>query len=267
MADGFKLSANSVYGKSNDEHSFLKDPMYTMKTTINGQLMLVMLAESLVDSFGSKITILQINTDGITVKIPREFENSYYALCKLWEAQTNLTLEYVEYDKMWIRDVNNYGCLSTKGKIKNKGAFEIDKDYHKDNSFKIIPIALQNYFVNNIPVEDTITGHQNIYDFCGRQKFKTGESYGTIHYIKEDKVVIEEQQRNVRYYVSNKGATFIKNYSKGTSEVINKGYQVTIFNKFIDKSIKDYDINYDFYIKECYKEINLINDKQMKLEL
>lgn len=267
MADGFKLSANSVYGKSNDEHSFLKDPMYTMKTTINGQLMLVMLAESLVDSFGSKITILQINTDGITVKIPREFESSYYALCKLWEAQTNLTLEYVEYDKMWIRDVNNYGCLSTKGKIKNKGAFEIDKDYHKDNSFKIIPIALQNYFVNNIPVEDTITGHQNIYDFCGRQKFKTGESYGTIHYIKEDKVVIEEQQRNVRYYVSNKGATFIKNYSKGTSEVINKGYQVTIFNKFIDKSIKDYDINYDFYIKECYKEINLINDKQMKLEL
>ena len=266
MADGFKLSANSVYGKSNDKHSFLKDSMYTMKTTINGQLMLTMLAEQLVDNI-EDIIVLQINTDGITVKIDRNQVSTYYDICKKWQESVKLTLEYVEYQKMWIRDVNNYGALTIKGKIKNKGAFEIEKDYHKDNSFKIIPIALQNYFVNNIPVEDTILGHTNIYDFCGRQKFKTGESYGTIHYIKKDKIEIEEQQRNVRYYISNKGATFIKNYSKGTSEVINKGYQVTIFNDFVEKTMNEYDINYDFYIKEANKEINNIIDKQLTLDL
>lgn len=266
MADGFKLSANSVYGKSNDKHSFLKDPMYTMKTTINGQLMLAMLAERLVDKIDD-LTILQVNTDGITVRIKKDAVSLYQSICADWERDTKLTLEYVDYQKMWIRDVNNYGALTVKGKVKNKGAFEIDKDYHKDNSFKVIPIALQNYFVNNIPVQDTILGHTNIYDFCGRQKFKTGESYGTIHYIKKDRIEIEEQQRNVRYYISNKGATFIKNYNKGTSEVINKGYQVTIFNDFVEKSTKDYDINYDFYIKEANKEINNIIDTQLTLEL
>ena len=265
MADGFKLSANSVYGKSNDKYSFLMDAVYTMKTTINGQLMLAMLAERLVDNIDD-IIVLQINTDGITVKIDKKFVPIYNEICRQWQEDTNLVLEYAEYKKMWIRDVNNYGALSMNGKIKNKGAFEIDKDYHKDNSFKIIPIAIQNYFVNGVPIEDTILGCTNIYDFCGRQKFKSGESYGTIHYLKGDEIVQEIQQKNVRYYISNKGATFIKNYNKGTNEVINKGYQVTIFNKFVEKNWLEYNINYDFYIKEANKEIDNIINKQYKLE-
>jgi DNA polymerase elongation subunit (family B) len=47
MADGFKLSANSVYGKSNSEYSFLYDPLYTLKTTLSGQLALCVLSEML----------------------------------------------------------------------------------------------------------------------------------------------------------------------------------------------------------------------------
>jgi len=72
-------------------------------------------------------------------------------------------------------------------KIKSKGFFEINKvvgsepAYHKDNSFRVIPLALQEYFVNNIPVEKTIYNHTNIYDFCGRQKFK-GQDYGIIKF-------------------------------------------------------------------------------------
>lgn len=263
MADGFKLSANSVYGKSNDKHSFLYDPMYTLKTTLNGQLMLTMLSEDLV--LGLKnITILQINTDGITIKIPRDLLQPYYDICVNWEKNTHLTLEYVEYDKMIIADVNNYMAITTKGKIKYKGRFEIDKDYHKDNSFKIIPIALSEYFVNGTPIEETIKNHTNIYDFCGRQKFK-GQDYGTTNTIVNDRIVVEKQQKNVRYYISNKGSSFIKNYAKGSNEVINKGYLVTIYNKHEDKHINERDINYSFYIKECYKEIDNIIDKQLKL--
>ena len=69
---------------------------------------------------------------------------------------------------------------------------------------------------------------------------------------------VEKQQKNVRYYVSNKGSSFIKNYQKGTTEVINKGYQVTIFNTYVQKEVKQYDINYSFYINECYKELDNI---------
>lgn len=263
MADGFKLSANSVYGKSNDKHSFLYDPIYTLKTTLNGQLMLSMLCEWLNTKIND-LTMLQVNTDGITVKIKRTDLDLYYDICKKWEKNVNLTLEYIEYSKMIIRDVNNYIAVSTKGKVKYKGAFEIDKDYHKDNSFKIIPIALSEYFVKGIPVEETIKNHTNIYDFCGRQKFKGGD-YGTISTIVGNKIVVEKQQKNVRYFISNKGSSFVKNYQKGTTEVINKGYLVTIFNTFEKQELENYNINYSFYIKECNKELDNILDKQLTL--
>ena len=106
--------------------------------------------------------------------------------------------------------------------------------------------------------------HINIYDFLGRQKF-TRDSYGMIHFLEESELKSGKQQKNVRYYISNKGATFYKYYNKGTNEVINKGYKVTIFNNYIQKPIEEYDINYRFYIKECYKIIDEIENKQLLL--
>lgn len=266
LSDGFKLAANSVYGKSNDENSFLYDPQFTMAITINGQLLLTKLSEYLINIPNS--TILQINTDGITMKIPRNHLEVYYDICKHWENETKLKLEYVEYNKMIIRDVNNYQAVTTTSKVKNKGCFEIDKvvgsepAYHKDNSFKIIPIALQEYFTKGTLVEQTIKNHGNIYDFCGREKFK-GNDYGITNTIVNNNIKIEKQQKNVRYYVSNKGSSFIKNYAKGSTEIIHKGYLVTIFNNYYNSS--NYDINYNFYIKETNKIINTINDNQLSL--
>ncbi len=104
ISDALKLSLNSVYGKSNDQHSFLYDPKYTLITTINGQLMLSMLAELLVLNIPD-LQVLQVNTDGLTVKIHKKFSDVYYQLCKQWEKLTKLTLEYKDYRKMIIRDV------------------------------------------------------------------------------------------------------------------------------------------------------------------
>lgn len=270
ISDALKLSLNSVYGKSNEATSFLYDPMYTMKTTINGQLMLTMLAEELVLGIPDMV-VLQINTDGITVIVPNNERsiNAYYNICDNWEILTKLTLEFVEYSKMIIRDVNNYIAVSTKGKIKYKGAFEINKDLHKDNSFKVIPIALSEYFVKGIPIETTIKNHKNIYDFCGRQKFDS-KSKGQISYAVKDDVgnyieVTETTNRNTRYYVSNKGNIFTKVYRSGEKEAINKGYLVTLFDNYEDKDWDSYDINYQFYIKEANKEIDSIIDKQLTL--
>ena len=273
IIDGYKEAANVPYGKSNEASSFLYDPLYTMKTTIASQVVISMLAERLADIPDSQI--LMSNTDGLEIIIPRIYESLYYDICKGWEKETKLILEFADYSKIWARDINNYGCLTTDGKIKNKGCFEVDKvigaepAYHKDNSFKIIPFALQEYFVKGIPVEDTIKNHTNIYDFCGRQKF-TSESYGETHTIAYNHCAlpykeITRQQKNVRYFISNQGSTFIKVYTKGSTEVINKGYQVTVFNKYEKLPWEEYDINYDFYIKECNKEIDNIIDKQLKL--
>ncbi len=267
LSDGFKLSANGAYGKSNDADSFLYDPKFTMQITLNGQLLLTLLAETLVDNI-KDIQVIQINTDGITVKIPRDQMDNYYSICKQWESISKLSLEYAEYSRMIIADVNNYLAVTPKGKVKNKGRFEVDKvvgsepAYHKDNSFRIVPLALQEYFVNGVTIEDTIYNHKNIYDFCGRQKFKS-DSYGQIHYLVDDIYVSEPQQKNVRYYISNKGSKFIKYYNKGTTECINKGYVVNIFNEYYESD--NYDINYNFYIQECKKELHLIENKQLEL--
>jgi len=274
LSDAFKLSANSVYGKSNDEFSFLYDPKFTMSITLGGQLSLVMLCEKLSNIPDSKM--LMLNTDGGEILIPNNEHsiNMFNNICKEWENITKLTLEFVDYQKLIIGDVNNYIGITSDGKIKTKGRFEVDKvvgsepAYHKDNSFKIIPLALREYFVNNIPVEQTIYAHKDIYDFCGRQKFST--SIGKTHCLAYNHCgmpyeEIVKQQKNVRYYISNNGDTFVKYYDKGSKEFIHVGYKVTIFNKYIELPFEEYDVNYNYYIKECYKEIDNIIDRQLNL--
>ena len=49
------------YGKTNEEKSWLYDPLYTMKTTISGQILISMWADKLV-SASPNLQILQINT-------------------------------------------------------------------------------------------------------------------------------------------------------------------------------------------------------------
>jgi hypothetical protein len=268
--EGLKLALNGSYGKSNDKFSFLYDPMYTMRITVNGQLMLCMLSEKLQDA-GFKM--LMINTDGMEFIVPNDQKQLYYDICKQWEDSVKLSLEYAEYKKMIIRDVNNYMAVYTNDKLKYKGAFEIDKEIWKDNSFKIIQIALSDYFVKGIAVESTIKNHNNIYNFCGRHKTNR-ECYSEIRFVKSDngipQAAKEKQQKTTRYYISNSGASFFRIYtegkSKGTEEAIDKGYRVTIFNNYIQKNIQEYDINYQYYIRECYKIINIIQDNnQLKL--
>ena len=164
-----------------------------------------------------------------------------------------------------------------------------DEEWHKDFSFNIVQLALDKYFFDNIPVQETIRNHTNIYDFCGRQKF-VGKDFGTTHEIeKEDEYFsfekIEKQQKVTRYYVSTKGAVFIKNYEKGTKEKIHVGKLVTIFNEYIDKRIvkifgtedgeidltepqevlQEYNIDYSFYIQEANKIINVVENPQLNL--
>lgn len=273
IVDGYKQSANIPYGKSGDEDSFLYDPLYTLKTTIAGQLYLSMLIEKLSQIEDGQV--LMANTDGLEIRIPRKHEALYMEICKNWESITFLSLEYVDYEKLIISNVNNYLAITTEGKSKQKGLFEVDKmegselAYHKDNSFRIVPIALEKYFKDKISVEETILNHEDIYDFCGRQKF-TKESYGETHQVDYDETgnpytKIIKQQKNVRYYISANGVTLVKRYNKGTSELINKGYKVTIFNKYEQKSVKEYFIDYQFYIRECYKIIDVVEPKQLTM--
>lgn len=116
-----KLAANGTYGNSNSKFSVFYDPKFTMTITINGQLLLCMLAEWLLTV--PTLQFIQINTDGITYRINRHYEPQAVEVCKVWEQYTCLVLEGVDYNRMWIRDVNNYVAEDTDGKLKQKGAY------------------------------------------------------------------------------------------------------------------------------------------------
>ena len=248
---GLKEAANSVYGKSNDDYSWLKDYQYTLATTINGQLMLTMLAEKLMN-IGE---LIQINTDGLTLKMKKTNLETYNQICKEWEEKTKLTLEYANYSKMIIKDVNNYIAVYTNGKTKCKGSFEFENlPLHKNKSALIIRIALFNYFVKGIDVEETIKNHTNIYDFCIGVRNKADSKFMYL-----DKNANNfDLPKTLRYYISTSGVVIKKRFNDGRTHYLDvhplKGktwYQTLATN------IKDAknNINYSFYIKDAKDQI------------
>lgn len=101
-----KLALNGVYGDSNNKFSPFYDPQYTMTITINGQLMLCMLAERYLNV--PSVQILQVNTDGLTIKVARDDEKYIDNANEEWQNITGLNLERVYMSRMWIKDCNNY---------------------------------------------------------------------------------------------------------------------------------------------------------------
>jgi len=105
-ANTLKLASNGVYGNSNNPYSVFYDPQFTLTITINGQLLMCMLAEQLLTV--ATLKIIQVNTDGITYYIHKDHEPFAVNICREWEKLTGLTLEGQSFTRLFIRDVNNY---------------------------------------------------------------------------------------------------------------------------------------------------------------
>jgi hypothetical protein len=268
LIEGYKLILNGTYGKSNEESSFLYDPLYTFKTTIAGQLFIAMWAERWVKAV-PELKFLQTNTDGQTILVPRNKLKLIEEVNNQLTKETSLTIEEVFYSKMILKDVNNYIGVyedSTKENehIKLKGCFEIDKEFHKDPSMRIVPLSVKNYFIYNIPIRETILNHTDIYDFCLRLKTNS-KSQAIYRCVKDKKVVDIPLDRTTRYYISKTGGTLFKDFGNDKVSGVNVGYCATIFNKYEKKDIKDYNLNYNFYISEAMKLKNAVDDGQLSL--
>lgn len=270
-----KFALNGLSGNLQNEHNFCYSPFAVMQIRINGQLLLLMLAEKLVE-IGCKI--IQANTDGLFLICKKNKYEEYQKVCKEWEKLTKLELEEDRFEAMYQYAINDYiavkeGYHKTKDKklIKTKGMFITEVLLGKGLSPKIIPEAIINYFVDNIPVEETIKSCRDIRKFLKAEK--TGKQW-TVEY--NDKI----QQRINRFYVSNNGYYLWKfKTDSGVKEYQNmlKGYAVTLHNTFYsDEDLQwkyaqgetfesIYDINYNYYILQCKKIINDIKPKQLNL--
>lgn len=293
----YKIILNSTYGLSNDENSFLYDPEFTMRITINGQLSLAMLYEMLSDAIPGSIPLMQ-NTDGLEMMIPAHMRDIYLDTCKKWEDMTMLQLEHDEYEKMIIGDVNNYiAVLKSKevsyedyeaikkkhphyvytmkdGKYyynatKCKGRFEFsDLALHKNKSGLIIPKAIYNYFVKDVVPEKFIQENRNIFDYCKGVKRK-GDWFFLETCFSKGQRFNKELQGIVRYYISNNGCKIIKvNSADGREVQVEAGkWMQTEFNLYENKTWNLYDVNDDYYLDQVYKEIEKISKKKEKSQL
>lgn len=275
-----KILLNSTYGLTNDEYSFLRDRAVTLSICINGQLLLTMLLEMLAEKM--PLELVMMNTDGFEVRISREYEELYSSVCKEWETLTNLELEFVDYQKMIISDVNNYIAIYNNGKTKTKGKYEYkDIPLHKNKSHSIIPYSVYEYWVNGTPVEETIKNHRNIFDFCAGVKAKSsaerGQSSYELHKINYTDLEIKKLSKTVRYYICNKNhdGYLMKRYSGGIIEQVEapsrngrifKDWKVKYFNKsFKVDDFADYNIDYQYYTMKANEWVNEFNVKQLSL--
>lgn len=254
----YKLALNGATGNYQNEHSWLYSPFSVMQIRINGQLLLLRLTELLLQA-GAHLK--QLNTDGILYTISKSVD--YKAILKQWEQETNLSLETEEYEAFYQFAVNDYiavgkGYKESKNPklLKKKGLF-IDKvTLGKGMQPLIIPKALNAYFADGIPPEETVMNSRDINDFITYQK--VGKQYRVIW---GEKAVT----RINRYYVAKNAPYLFKVKGSGNLENMLKSSGVQIVNNL--SNIKEFpkDINYSYYLSEIRKIISKFENKVLSL--
>lgn len=206
---------------------------------------------------------LMFNTDGLEMMIPNDKVDMYKSICSVWELMTQLSLEHDQYSKMIIRDVNNYMAITKDGKVKCKGAFEWEDlakkkvaTFHKNKSFLIIPKAIYAWFVHGIKPEDFLDQNQNIFDYCGAVKAKSGWHFVDRRLV-DGNLVNTKLQKIVRYYISDTGCKMVKCHQDGREIQVESGewLQTTVNKIDTSKAFDKYDINKKYYLEEIYKQI------------
>lgn len=241
-----KLALNGVYGDSNNKFSVFYDPLFTMSITLNGQLLLCVLAENLIRISG--LTLIQINTDGVTVRLPRTELPHLQEVRSWWERLTGLELEEAIYKSMMIRDVNNYLAIYESGKVKRKGAYEYSLSWHQNAGGLVIPKVAEKVLVDGAPIRETVENWPDKMDFMLRTKVPRSS------YLRwgDDTV-----QNISRYYIAKGGKPLMKwmpplakNPEKWREIGVESGWTVQVCNDIADATLP---IDYDYYIQEVEK--------------
>lgn len=258
-----KLTLNSVTGKMQQETSWMYDPFSVFKIRINGQLILLMLADLLLQH---SCEIVQVNTDGVMFIAKKAYKDAIMESVAKLEQLTKLSFEADSYEAFYQFAVNDYfGVIDGFSQSRNpkliekKGMFITEPVLGKGLAPTIIPEAVINYFVFNIPVEDTIRNCDDIRKFLMSQrvdkKFK-------VEY--DDKYI----QRINRWYASTNGCyLYTVDESKTPVKYSNllKKSGVTILNYIDNISTKNRKINYPYYISEARKIIDQLVCRQLDL--
>ena len=102
-AEALKIVINAIFGKFGSDKFMLYDRLCLLQTTLNGQLMILMVIEQL-ELNG--IHVISANTDGIIVKIPNDKFDIFHKITDDWCESNKMGADYEIYDTLVSRDVN-----------------------------------------------------------------------------------------------------------------------------------------------------------------
>lgn len=250
----FKLILNSYYGCLLNEHKPFHCPEIAFKTVINCQLLMLMLAETLINN---NINVVSLNTDSIDVFLLEGQRELYDKIMAEWMVLSKFELTFNVAKRVFRKDCNSYIMELLDGTLITKGDYNISNEFGKIHDSYISKLASVNKIVYNIPIEETVLKSTEIFDFC---QFKTIDSKNDL-YIGNDKI-----QNSCRFYTSTDGGYLYKK-SKTTKKIesINKGFMISVVNDCVDSSITNKNINYGYYIRKATNLVDAINQKQIKL--
>lgn len=338
FANGIKIPLNRCYGGFGDNHGWLKDILALLRTTINGQLFLLMLTE---ECYLNGIIPTVGNTDGIFFFVDNTKRIIFDNILSQWEKDTRMIIDPEKYNAFFLKDVNNYISV-TPEKLKLRGVYDYFSYLEKYGEFDltgsfnkpIIAYSVVQYFTKKIPIKESILKHiknypeDGIYDFCIAKKVAK-QFNNELYTIKGSKIEVKRLQQSVRYYISKSNQKLFKVKLKTDRELLNllkksqkkynttdnsyillehlndsylylgyintdrlKGYlhsvkhfeffpnpkkewlhydefeagkNVTLFNDYFKSN--NYNIDYDYYIKEAQKLIDSIEKKEIKKKI
>ena len=257
-----KLAGNGAYGNSNNQFSPLLDPMMTMQTTLNGQLLLCLLVEQLIKIPG--LRMIQANTDGITVKCPKVSKVHLTLIVRWWEEITRLKMEFSNYDTMCVRDVNNYIARYTDGKIKRIGAYEwkLERDggrlrWDQNHSALVVPKVAEKVLLEGAPIRETVEQWPDLMDFMLRTKVPRSSTLQIEYHDGEG----DQLQRVTRYYIAKGGGRLFKimpplakNPGVWRRIGVESGWGVHVCNDIRDAG--QVPVDFDYYVREVEKLVN-----------
>ena len=246
-----KLALNGVYGDSNNQFSIFYDPLFTMSITLNGQLLLCLLAEGLMHIPG--LRLIQVNTDGLTVRVPRSHKMLVDLARAAWQTRTGLNLEEAVYKAMMIRDVNSYIGVFEDGSTKRKGAYEYKVGWHQNAGGLVVPKVAEKVLVDGAPIRETVEQWPEIMDFMLRTKVPRSSHLA----IEWDGQQPQKIQNITRYYIAEGGGRLFKWMPplKGKNEWrkigVESGWGVQPCNDI--REAGKLPVDFDYYVREVEK--------------
>lgn len=167
-----KLFLNTASGALRASFNNLYNPIAGNTLCVYGQLLLIDLCRML----GSKIKLLNVNTDGIIVSINEDISS----VIESWQNCSKVSLEIKDYKKLYQRDVNSYVLLSND-EIKSKGIAK--KPMPLDYNIAIVKEAIFKCLKDNIPVADTIYACKDLHKFQMVVKHSSQFTYHNNQYF------------------------------------------------------------------------------------